>query len=191
LSVPRQPVIGPLARTTLDGQTDCFKIDRICLSVVNPSSVRWLGSTLDGQTDCFKIDRICLSVVNPSSVRWLGTTLYGQTDCFKIDRICLSVVNPSSVRWLGTTLDGQTDCFKIDRICLSLVNPSSVRWLGTTSWYDARKYDIANRLQHFCTVISEYGEGYGGTRALAYRLTLPFRRENEKDGECNFLPTDT
>jgi hypothetical protein len=39
-------------------------------------------------------------------------------------------------------------------------------------------------------VISEYGEGYGGTRALAYRLTLPFRRGNEKDGdECNFLPT--
>ena len=27
----------------LDGQTDCFKIDRICLSVVNPSAVRWLG----------------------------------------------------------------------------------------------------------------------------------------------------
>jgi hypothetical protein len=49
-------------------------------------AVRWLGTTLDGQTDCFKIDRICLSVVNPLSVRWLGTTLDGQIDCFKIDR---------------------------------------------------------------------------------------------------------
>ena len=39
----------------LDCQTDCFKIDKICLSVVNPSSVRW---TLDGQTDCFKIDTL-------------------------------------------------------------------------------------------------------------------------------------
>jgi hypothetical protein len=79
-------------------------------------AVRWLGTTLDGQTDCFKIDRICLSVVNPLSARLLGTTLDGQTDCFKIDRLCLSVVNPSSVRWLGTTLDGQTDCFKIDTL---------------------------------------------------------------------------
>ena len=59
---------------TLDGQTDCFKIDRICLSGVNPSAVRWLGKTLDGQTNCFKIDRICLSVVNPSTRTCDGQT---------------------------------------------------------------------------------------------------------------------
>jgi hypothetical protein len=74
-----------------------------------------LGRALDGQTDCFKTNRIRLSVVSPGqpiprSVRWLGTVLDGQTDCVKTDRIRLSVVNPSAVRRLGTAIDGQTDC---------------------------------------------------------------------------------
>ena len=43
-----------------DGQTDSVKKNRIRLSVVIPSAVRWLGTALDGQTR--------LSVVIPSAV---------------------------------------------------------------------------------------------------------------------------
>jgi hypothetical protein len=89
-------------------------------STRRPHAVRWLGTALDSQTDCFKIDRIRLSVVQRrltarqivskliefvclSSVRWLGTALDGQTDCVKTNRIqnssefvCLSSTRPLS-----------------------------------------------------------------------------------------------
>ena len=72
-------------------------VSKLIEFVINPSAVRWLGTTLDGQTNCFKIDRICLSVANPSSLRWLGTTLDGQTDCFKmIEFVCPSSTGPQS-----------------------------------------------------------------------------------------------
>jgi hypothetical protein len=64
-------------RAALDSQTDSVKKNRICLYVVNPSAVCWLGTALDGQTDSFKKNRIRLSVVNPSAVCWLGTALDG------------------------------------------------------------------------------------------------------------------
>jgi hypothetical protein len=60
---------GSGMHTTLDGQTDSVKTNRIRLSVVNPSAVRWLGTALDGQIDCVKTNRIRLSVVDPSAVR--------------------------------------------------------------------------------------------------------------------------
>ena len=59
-SVRRHPVRCPLARNVLDGQTNSVKKNRIRLSVVIPSAVRWLGTALDGQTR--------LSVVIPSAV---------------------------------------------------------------------------------------------------------------------------
>jgi hypothetical protein len=52
----------------LDGQTDSVKKYRIRLSIVNPSTVRWLGTALDSQTDSVKKNRIRLSVVNPSTI---------------------------------------------------------------------------------------------------------------------------
>jgi hypothetical protein len=45
------------------------KKNRIRLSVVNPSAIRWLGTALDGQTDSVKKDRIRLSIVNRQPVR--------------------------------------------------------------------------------------------------------------------------
>jgi hypothetical protein len=98
---------------------------------------------LDGQTDCVKTNRIRLSAVNPSAVRWHGTALDGQTDCVKTNRIRLSVVNPSAVRWLGTTLDGQTDCVKTNRIRLSAVNPSAVRYLDYLSFLSLESTSIS------------------------------------------------
>jgi hypothetical protein len=52
-------------RAALDSQTDSVKKNRICLYVVNPSAVCWLGTALDGQTDSIKKNGILLSVVNP------------------------------------------------------------------------------------------------------------------------------
>ena len=52
-------------RAALDSQTDSVKKNRICLYVVNPSAVCWLGTALDGQTDSLKKNGILLSVVNP------------------------------------------------------------------------------------------------------------------------------
>jgi hypothetical protein len=118
--------------TVFDGQTDCVKTNRIRLTVVDPSAVRWLETVLDGQTDCVKTNRIRLSVVDPSAVRWPETVLDGQTDCVKTNRIRLSVVYPSAVRWLETALDGQTDCcVRTNRIRLPVINPSADRWPET------------------------------------------------------------
>jgi hypothetical protein len=35
------------------------KKNRIRLSVINPSAVRWLGTALDGQTDSIKTFNLC------------------------------------------------------------------------------------------------------------------------------------
>ena len=87
-------------RLALDGQTDLFKMKRICLSVVNPSAVRWLGTTLDGRPDRFSQEEQNSSVrhqpvelsQNP------GTALDGQTHSVKKNRIRLFVVKQSAVR---------------------------------------------------------------------------------------------
>ena len=69
-STARQ-IVSKLTDFVCPSSADCFKTNRIRLSVINPSAVRWLGTVLDGQTDCFKTNRIRLSVINPSTVRWL------------------------------------------------------------------------------------------------------------------------
>ncbi len=50
-------LIWILERAVLSDLRECGVEYRIRLSVVTPSSARWLGTAIDGQTDCFKTDR--------------------------------------------------------------------------------------------------------------------------------------
>jgi hypothetical protein len=97
---PSKPVRCPLARngTRSTARQIVSKLpNRIRLSVVNLSAVRWLGTMLDRRPDRlfqnYLTEFVCPSSTCPPSVGSERCSIDGQTDCFKTNRIRLSMMS--------------------------------------------------------------------------------------------------